>query len=267
MTIGKKLEKARKEKGLTIKEVQKEIKIRSRYLEALENDKYDTIPGEAYIRAFIKTYANFLDLDYQVLIKQYREYIVNKQKKEKEEYEKEQMQKKQSLLHNKIVISSIIIGVILIVIGFIIYNVFLLNDAQNGLDTVAKTDYLVTEEKNDQDNNYKKIIKETDEDKIVQNEIDENKEVNNNINSVPNIEKKLKSIELIVTEKSWLQINVDGEIIFEDIVVKGEIKEIKGYNTLSLKIGNAAGVKVRKGNRIMGPWGKKGEVIKKVIDF
>lgn len=60
MTIGEKLKEAREKKGLSFQEIQDAIKIREKYLEALENNDFDVIPGEAYVRAFIKSYGNHL---------------------------------------------------------------------------------------------------------------------------------------------------------------------------------------------------------------
>lgn len=61
--IGPTLEKARLELGLTHEDVERVTKIRSRYLEAMERDDYDTLPGSVYAQGFLKTYANYLDLD------------------------------------------------------------------------------------------------------------------------------------------------------------------------------------------------------------
>ena len=61
--IGSTLEKARLELGLTYEDVERVTKIRSRYLEAMERDDYDALPGVVYAQGFLKTYANYLDLD------------------------------------------------------------------------------------------------------------------------------------------------------------------------------------------------------------
>lgn len=73
MTIGERLKEARLKKGLSLKDVQNELRIRTTFLEALENDRYDLIPGEAYRRAFLRTYASFLGLDVNEIMKEYNE--------------------------------------------------------------------------------------------------------------------------------------------------------------------------------------------------
>lgn len=71
MTIGERLKEARHKKGLTLKEIQAELRIRTTYLEAMENDRFEVIPGEAYRRAFLRTYATFLGLNADEIIKEY----------------------------------------------------------------------------------------------------------------------------------------------------------------------------------------------------
>lgn len=61
--IGLVLERARKDKGLSLEEAERATKIRKRYLMGLENDDYSVLPDAVYARGFLKTYANFLGLD------------------------------------------------------------------------------------------------------------------------------------------------------------------------------------------------------------
>jgi cytoskeleton protein RodZ len=61
--IGASLREARTRRGLSAADVQKAIRIRERYLTALEEEKWDLLPGEAYAKGFLRTYAEFLGLD------------------------------------------------------------------------------------------------------------------------------------------------------------------------------------------------------------
>ena len=61
--IGRVLERARKDRGLSLEEAERATKIRKRYLEGLERDDYTVLPDAVYARGFLKTYANFLGLD------------------------------------------------------------------------------------------------------------------------------------------------------------------------------------------------------------
>ena len=68
--IGRLLEHKRKERSLTLEEVEQATKIRKRYLTALERDDYAILPDAVYARGFLKTYANYLGLDGEALSRQ-----------------------------------------------------------------------------------------------------------------------------------------------------------------------------------------------------
>jgi len=61
--VGKKLHEARTRKKLSLQEAEEATKIRCRYLQAIENDDWDQLPGDTYARAFIRTYGRYLGLD------------------------------------------------------------------------------------------------------------------------------------------------------------------------------------------------------------
>ena len=61
--IGLTLHQARRQRDLTLEDVEKDTKIRVRYLEAMERGDYAALPGAVYAKGFLKTYANYLNLD------------------------------------------------------------------------------------------------------------------------------------------------------------------------------------------------------------
>jgi cytoskeleton protein RodZ len=71
--IGPILEKARKEKGLTLEEVEHATKIRKRYLVGLEREDYGVLPDAVYAQGFLKTYANYLGLNGEELSRELRD--------------------------------------------------------------------------------------------------------------------------------------------------------------------------------------------------
>lgn len=62
-TIGEKLEEARKQKGITIREAAEVTKIRGEFLAHFENNHFDLNLPEIYARGFVKLYAKYLGLD------------------------------------------------------------------------------------------------------------------------------------------------------------------------------------------------------------
>lgn len=70
--VGEILKKRRLEKKVTLEEVEKGIKIRTKFLKALEEDDYRKLPSATYIRGFIKNYSEFLDLSSEKVLAVFR---------------------------------------------------------------------------------------------------------------------------------------------------------------------------------------------------
>jgi len=73
-SIGSILRQQRESQKLKLEKIAEELKIRSQYLEALENDEFELLPGRLYQRSFLKTYAQFLDLDPLHILRMFDQY-------------------------------------------------------------------------------------------------------------------------------------------------------------------------------------------------
>src|SRR5438270_11067215 len=63
MGLGERFRAAREERSLTLSEVGEQLRIRSVYLAAIEEENWEAIGAPVYIRGFLRTYARFLGLD------------------------------------------------------------------------------------------------------------------------------------------------------------------------------------------------------------
>ena len=63
MDIGSQLRAAREAHSLTLEQVFKATRIKVSYLEAIEANQFQALPGPVQARGFVRSYANFLDLD------------------------------------------------------------------------------------------------------------------------------------------------------------------------------------------------------------
>src|SRR6187455_815118 len=61
--VGATLRDARTDRGVELSEVEAATKIRRRYLNAIENEAWDVLPGPAYAAGFVRAYADYLGLD------------------------------------------------------------------------------------------------------------------------------------------------------------------------------------------------------------
>jgi cytoskeleton protein RodZ len=69
--VGRTLHNARTDRGIELSEVERATKIRLKFLEAMEADRWDALPGPAYARGFLDIYARYLELDRQALLEEY----------------------------------------------------------------------------------------------------------------------------------------------------------------------------------------------------
>lgn len=70
--IGTTLREARNRRKVGLSEVEAATRIRVRYLRAIESEEWDVLPGDVYVRSFIRTYASYLGLDGERLADEYR---------------------------------------------------------------------------------------------------------------------------------------------------------------------------------------------------
>src|SRR3954452_15997060 len=70
--IGDSLREARMRQHLDIADLEGRTKIRAKYLRALENEEFGMLPGPTFVKTFLRTYAEALGLDPQVLVEEYR---------------------------------------------------------------------------------------------------------------------------------------------------------------------------------------------------
>lgn len=69
-TFGSTLVEARKARGLTLRDVERDTRISTKYLQALEEERLEVLPAPVYARAFTRTYAQYLGLDAARLVQQ-----------------------------------------------------------------------------------------------------------------------------------------------------------------------------------------------------
>jgi cytoskeleton protein RodZ len=69
--IGNSLREARLRRGIEIVQAEQATKIRGKYLRALEEERFEQLPAETYIKGFLRTYADYLGLDGQLYVDEY----------------------------------------------------------------------------------------------------------------------------------------------------------------------------------------------------
>ncbi len=120
--VGYYLKQARESFNLTIEEVSDTIRVRRLYLEAIEEGRYDQLPGTAYAVGFVRIYANFLGLNAARVVEQFRAETGPRQNEVEFEFEQAAPPiENRSMPKNIIIVISLGIA-ILVLLGYLIFG-------------------------------------------------------------------------------------------------------------------------------------------------
>src|SRR3954469_18258772 len=71
--IGETLRAVRMRRRIDMTDVEAATKIRAKYLRALESEEWELLPGPTFVKTFLRTYAEYLDLDARLLVEEYKQ--------------------------------------------------------------------------------------------------------------------------------------------------------------------------------------------------
>ena len=128
-SLGQELKRERELRGISLQEIANTTKISMRFLQALEEDKLDILPGEFFIKSIISAYANTLGLEKDSVLNKYYETLLYQEQAQETEPIKRKPYPEISRNIKKFFGSSLLI-VLLILFLLLIYFVFLKREAQ-----------------------------------------------------------------------------------------------------------------------------------------
>lgn len=179
MEIGVLLKEAREEKGFTLDNIQEKTKIQKRYLVAIEQDDFSALPGKFYARAFIREYAEAVDLDPDVILANFKE---EKEIPEEEPVKYTRLDRSDKMNDNKtssilsFLPTLIVIFLIVAIIGVaVMYYQKSLSDSEGDTVQSDETDEIVRKE-NNTDDEENEAAGEEDEDTEEDSEEDSEEE-------------------------------------------------------------------------------------------
>jgi cytoskeleton protein RodZ len=75
--IGNSLREARTRRSIGLAQAEQATKIRGKYLRALEDEHFDVLPAQTYVKGFLRTYADYLGLDGQLYVDEFNSRFVS----------------------------------------------------------------------------------------------------------------------------------------------------------------------------------------------
>jgi cytoskeleton protein RodZ len=115
--IGNSLREARTRRGVEFAQAEQTTKIRGKYLRALEEDRFDVLPSETYVKGFLRTYADFLGLDGQLYVDEYNSrYVTGEDWQPRAQRSSSRKKRERRLQANVVLIALAVIALVTIVV-------------------------------------------------------------------------------------------------------------------------------------------------------
>ncbi|MED3624193.1 helix-turn-helix domain-containing protein [Neobacillus thermocopriae] len=222
--LGNRLKEARLAKGLSLEDVQTITKIQKRYLVGIEEGNYSGMPGNFYVRAFIKQYAESLGLNPEEIFETYKNEIPASYNEElPQKLSRVKTHKKISQSHSKIydILPKILIAVFVISIASVIYYFYASKVGQDPNEQVSSENEPVKYVKSENLENAKEVEKEkssSKEKEKVENQTKEEEKEQTSTQNVPTQE--LAVVTTSGRKTTYSLTNADKFIV--KVVSKGE---------------------------------------------
>jgi len=126
MTVGERFKMRREELKISIKSLSDKLKIKTDYLEDLEQNNYEKLPPDVYVKGFIKSYSELVGFNSEKIIELFKkekkiENKVESRKKKEEKFKKKFALKKYFVVTPKI-ITIFLSLLILSIVGYYFWH-------------------------------------------------------------------------------------------------------------------------------------------------
>lgn len=290
--VGSLLREAREAKGLTLAEAHEGTRINTRFLEALENGQYDLLPTQVHIKGYLRNYARFLDLDPEPLLTRYAlnqgarpggttaipEETVDSDRpiapvEDQPFFDPVNVDISRGGKRGLGSSQRWIIIIALVISLALIGNRFIPLITGNGDGSEAITNGIQEAVSNLTSGENSEGAEEPTPvstlvplsgDVITSTSRNEPIRLPTLTPTRPSLPATMESIllQLDITERSWMQITIDGEIVFEGLARRGdEPYQWEALEQARLLSGNAAGIFVTVNDVELGKLGGRGDVV------
>lgn len=253
--IGPALKEARSKKSVTLDDVHSKTKIHPRILQLLEEEKFDKIPSPLFVKSFLKTYAEYLELSPEELVGAYE--------KKNGDAQPEQSVYIPTALERQNAAAALSRQYILVPIAFAVVGIVL----YMGYDMVKNMKIWKQTGRSSVQLNKKTAAKPVPAAKASEKE----KPVGEWLRSpaLGNFPKLSRRTRLDLTVRAiddvWMRITCDGKVLYESILKKGNAQTWVAENKIEVWTGNSSNMSLSLNKTALGSPGK-GVVKKMVID-
>ncbi|MBO8130770.1 MAG: DUF4115 domain-containing protein [Candidatus Marinimicrobia bacterium] len=261
------LKKRREELGLSLDQISERTKINKKYLEAFEKGDFTILP-ETYIRLFLRSYAKELDFDPDKIIEEYVSYKSQKDESVQISKKKEPLKKEKEKPERKREKTGIDIPTTVIVILMIIFLITIIKQVVEDRKKVntEPTNKAQTIQKNAQQKPADTTVsKSTLITPAYTQKTDTTKIKVEPTVSEPTSKIDSFSVRIVILDTCWIEIMKDNNPPYDYIYYPENTKTLYAKNTIMLRIGKPAGVKIYFNGQDLGKIGENGIPVKLTI--
>ena len=235
--IAKTLKEARHRLGLTLEEAERSTRIRTHYLEALEKGELQSIPSQVQARGFLKNYSEYLGLDSGPILQRYSEVVHSQRTLPLRRVRQDDQATRPSVAVRRRRISAdlVIAGVITIaVLAVLVWGIGLVASSLRG-QPQAESAFLIptfTPTAEGETSGSEQALLA-----VAQTPTPPSIEI------PPGLTNAL-DLRLLIERRSWINVEVDGEVKESRRAAPGELLEFQGEQLIKVTTANGGGVRV-----------------------
>ncbi len=268
-SIGELLKSTREAKGITLEKAEEDTKIRKRYLEALEEGNYDIIPGRVYARGFLRNYSNYLGLDQDEIMIEYKLLGMPV----KDEYSRTDIQaslnRARSSRRSGKKTYLLTVGVAVLAIATLMFYNFVYKNTTETADVETGKPPVNEQAGKQADSPGKRPVENSvysPPNPDAPASVPPGTAGSSDNGSGQDIRDVQDSGRIVITlngkdEVCWARVTVDGQRRFSGNINPGESRTFAGINKVEIKLGNAGAVEVIENGSSLGTLGIKGQVV------
>jgi len=250
--LGNVFRRTRESKNITFEQIDTNIRIKPQFIEAIEEERFDIFSSEVMLKGFISNYAIYLELDADEMLAMYdhghRTGTIQSRAGGQDgiTFLSIPLSRDSSSFSINALMATLIIAIIIGSIGYYMLNI----------SSLGIIDYLYGDDDLPFNNDDSAITLPTSTPSPIPTSTITPTATRQYYTGV--------SIELVIVERTWVQILVDNENEFKGFLEAGENRHWEGEKQVAVRASNAGGVEVHINGQNMGLMGDNGELVDQV---
>lgn len=248
-TFGETLRQARDDLGVTLPDAERETRIHRRYLEALEVEDEARLPAAVYTRGFIRTYSRYLGLNPDAMIDLFGPRAGTAERSELRPIPAQRNARQMIMVRPAVLLAGMVMAGLLVAYLWSQYTSFI-----ESLDQVEQA-------ATSRAGPPTALPKPLGAGPAPAAVASPSASPPSAAAPPPPTQVRGLAVEARVTERSWMEVWVDGRSVMAETAPAGFRRSFTAEQQVRMRVGNAAGVQVFVNGVAQGPLGARGDVV------